>query len=228
MKAFLLAAGLGTRLRPITKSIPKCLVKIKNQEILDIWIQKLKTLGIKDILVNTYYLASQVENYIIKKKIHGVTLVNEEILLGTVGSLIANYHFFGEEDFFLIHADNYIQDDLKNFCEFHKIHRKESLMSMMVFETDDVSSCGIVELNKNNFIKSFIEKPKSHKSKLANGAVYIITNKFLKIIKNSYPNASNFSTDIIPNFISEIVCYKTDGYFIDIGTPEKLKLAQKL
>ena len=72
MKAILLATGYGTRLRPITNSIPKCLVKIKNEPLLNIWLEKLTKVGIEKILINTHYLSKQVENFvdksILKKK----------------------------------------------------------------------------------------------------------------------------------------------------------------
>ena len=64
MKAILLAAGLGTRLKPLTNTIPKCLVPISGRPLLSYWLEKLANLGINEILINVHYLAEQVENYI--------------------------------------------------------------------------------------------------------------------------------------------------------------------
>ena len=64
MNAILLAAGYGTRLLPITKKTPKCLVKINNDNLLNIWINKLVSAGVNNILINTHYLSDQVENFI--------------------------------------------------------------------------------------------------------------------------------------------------------------------
>ena len=64
MKAFLLAAGLGTRLRPLTDSVPKCLLPINGKPILEIWLEKLAECGVEEVLINTHHLADQVEGFI--------------------------------------------------------------------------------------------------------------------------------------------------------------------
>lgn len=98
MKAILLAAGFGTRLRPLTNAIPKCLVPIKGKPLLQIWIERLTGSGIGPFLINTHYLAEQVNALIgsspFKDK---VTLVHENKLLGTAGTLIDNLDFFPGE-----------------------------------------------------------------------------------------------------------------------------------
>ena len=68
MKAILLAAGFGTRLRPLTNNIPKCLVPIKGKPLLEIWLDKLSDVGVKDFLINTHYLYDKVESFIKKSK----------------------------------------------------------------------------------------------------------------------------------------------------------------
>ena len=71
MKAILLAAGFGTRLRPLTNNIPKCLVPIKGKALLEIWLDKLSDVGVKDFLINTHYLPEKVESFIIHVSIYG-------------------------------------------------------------------------------------------------------------------------------------------------------------
>ena len=100
MRAILLAAGLGTRLRPLTNQIPKCLVTIKGRPLLGIWLDKLSEVGVESILVNTHHLADKVEAYVASGNYKGsVVVVNEPILLGTAGTLIANLPFFENEEF---------------------------------------------------------------------------------------------------------------------------------
>jgi mannose-1-phosphate guanylyltransferase len=95
MKALLLAAGLGTRLRPITEKIPKCLVPINGVPLLDIWLEKLSNIGIEEFLINTHYLHQDVENFISKNKYKKkIKTTFEEKLLGTAGTLIKNKDFF--------------------------------------------------------------------------------------------------------------------------------------
>jgi mannose-1-phosphate guanylyltransferase len=107
MRAILLAAGLGTRLRPLTGQIPMCLVPIKGKPLLERWLESLTKAGVGPFLINTHYLAAQVEEFIESSSYKDqVTLVHEHMLRGTAGTLIANLDFFQGEDGFLIHADN--------------------------------------------------------------------------------------------------------------------------
>jgi mannose-1-phosphate guanylyltransferase len=90
-----MAAGLGTCLRPLTDSMPKCLVPIKDQSLLGIWLERLTKAGLGPILINTHYLANQVEAFIETSPYRDqVELVNERELHGTAGTLITNLNFF--------------------------------------------------------------------------------------------------------------------------------------
>ena len=103
MRAILLAAGLGTRLRPITETIPKCLVPINGKPLIDYWLEQLTKAGIEKFLINTHYLHEQVESYIEQSKFAGmVDLVYEKELLLTGGTVIANKDFISDEPFMLI------------------------------------------------------------------------------------------------------------------------------
>ena len=95
-KALLLAAGLGTRLKPITKNIPKCLVRVGNEPILGIWLNNLSKAGCESVLINTHYFSNQVEDYLKKKEFGNMQIVTsyESSLLGTAGTLIKNSDFF--------------------------------------------------------------------------------------------------------------------------------------
>ncbi|HLG37813.1 MAG TPA: sugar phosphate nucleotidyltransferase, partial [Nitrososphaera sp.] len=107
-----MAAGYGTRLRPMTNTIPKCLVPIKGRPLLEVWLESLTRASIGPLLVNTHYLADQVEAFIEASPYREqVRLVHEPELCGTAGTLIANLDFFKGEDGLLIHADNYCLAD---------------------------------------------------------------------------------------------------------------------
>ena len=150
MRALLLAAGLGTRLRPITDLTPKCLVQIGNKPLLQIWLERLSEAGNGPFLINTHYLAEQINVFVEKSPFREkIKLVHESHLLGTAGTLLENQDFFHDENLMLIHADNYC---LADFTEFEAAHRNRPLgcdLTMMTFRTDDPSSCGIVELDEN-------------------------------------------------------------------------------
>ena len=94
MRALLLAAGLGTRLKPITNNIPKCLVPIGGKPLLQIWLEKLEKAGVKKFLINTHYLHEQVESFIFKSRFkNSVELYWEKKLKGTAGTLFNNIDF---------------------------------------------------------------------------------------------------------------------------------------
>ena len=219
MKAILLAAGFGTRLRPITNTIPKCLVPIKGIPLLQIWIELLLKAGLNDIIINTHYLSSQVEKFLNHSPYkNNCILRNEKELLGTAGTLIANLNYIGEDECLLIHADNYCLADFTEFINVHNQRPENCLMSMMTFRTDNPSSCGIVELDEKNIVIGFHEKIDFPPGNLANGAIYILSAEMLKIINEKFSRVTDFSNEILHHFLGRIYNYETKGKFVDIGT----------
>jgi mannose-1-phosphate guanylyltransferase len=221
MRAILLAAGFGTRLRPLTKTIPKCLVPIKGQPLLEIWLQNLTRAGIGPFLINTHYLAEKVTSHIQASPYKDlVSLIHERELLGTAGTLIANLGFFNGEDGMLIHADNYCQADLAEFIRSHQRRPVGCVMTMMTFRTKDPSSCGIVELDERGVVIGFHEKVESPPGNIANGAVYIFAGDILHTFAAEFQTIADFSTQVLPRFLGRIFTYETNQIFLDIGTPE--------
>jgi len=217
----LLAAGLGTRLRPLTDTIPKCLVPIKGQPLLGIWLERLSQAGIGPFLINTHYLAEQVEAFIEASPYRKqARLVNELELHGTAGTLIANLDFFQGEDGLLIHADNYCLADFKGFQQAHANRPPDCLMTMMTFRTTDPSSCGIVELDERGVVVGFHEKVATPPGNLANGAVYILSAKLLDRLGTDLHTVADFSTEVLNRFVGYIYSYETSEVFLDVGTPE--------
>ena len=226
MRALLLAAGLGTRLRPITDKIPKCLVYIKGKPLLQIWLERLTQVGIGPFLINTHYLAEQVEAFIEASPFRDqVTLVNELELQGTARTLIANLDFFQGQDGLLIHADNYCLADFTAFQQAHRNRPPECLLTMMTFRTDDPSSCGIVELDERGVVIGFHEKVAKPPGNIANGAVYILSAELLKRLATDLHTAKDFSTEVLNRFVGRIYSYETNEVFLDVGTPETYEQA---
>ena len=220
MRAMLLAAGFGTRLRPITDSIPKCLVSIKGKPLLGIWFDRLDSAGIKHFLVNTHYLSEQVEKYIEKSQYQSqVKIINESELLGTAGTIIQNLGFFKEQDGMVIHSDNYCMADLSEFWNAHVNRPIGCLMTMMTFRTSDPLSCGIVEINELGVVFNFHEKVTNPPGNLANGAVYILSRELIKMLeKVEFASSKDFSKEILPKLLGKIYTYETKEELIDIGT----------
>ena len=154
IKALLLAAGLGTRLRPITNSIPKCLVEIKGKPLLEIWLENLKKAKADEVLINTHYLSHKVEKFISLLKIKDlqISIEYEKELLGTAGILIKNKKFFKNSLGLLIHADNFTKLNLSEFLDAHNNRPKNCLITMLTFETNQPEKCGVVEIDKRNIV----------------------------------------------------------------------------
>jgi mannose-1-phosphate guanylyltransferase len=223
-----LAAGLGTRLRPLTNTIPKCLVPIKGEPLLGIWLERLSEAGMGPFLVNTHYLADQVESFVKTSPFkEQVRLVNELELLGTARTLIDNLNFFRGGDGMLIHADNYCLADLSAFEQAHLQRPPECVMTMMTFRADSPSACGIVELNEQGVVVSFYEKVPNPPGNLANGAVYILSAELLKIIGQQLHFVKDFSTEVLQHFVGRIYTYESKETFIDIGTIQAYESLQR-
>ncbi len=228
IRALLLSAGLGTRLRPLTLNTPKCLVKINNKPVLEYWLEKLENISANQILVNTHYLSHKVDLYLEKQKRKDMKILNfyEEKLLGTAGTLIANYDFFSKSLGILIHADNFSDIDLKELVDSHKNRPKSCLLTMLTFNTSNPESCGIVEVDSNNVVQKFYEKHANPPGNIANAAVYIFEEDFLEWLVTNYPKATDFSMDVLPNLLGKIYTFHTNMSYIDIGTQESLNKAR--
>jgi len=228
MRAILLAAGCGTRLRPLTNTIPKCLVPIKGKPLLEIWLDRLTKAGIGPFLINTHYLSEQVEAFIKSSPYRDqVTHVYEPELMGTAGTLLNNIDFFQGKDGLLIHADNYCLADFSAFMKTHEQRPSECVMTMMTFQTDTPSTCGIVELDERGVVVGFHEKVANPPGNLANGAVYILSAELLKMVYSDFISIKDFSTEVLPELVGMIYTYETSDCFMDIGTPESYERANE-
>lgn len=225
MKAMLLAAGLGTRLRPLTDTVPKCLVPIAGKPLLAYWLDLLATFD--HIVINTHYLAPAVEAFIAARpERHRLTLVHEESLLGTGGSLVALRHIFSDAAFLVAHADNLSRFDAAAFCARHAARPSGIAITMMTFATDNPQSCGIVEENPAGIVTAFHEKVAHPPGNHANGAVYIFEPEVLDFMVGLGKTEVDLSTEVIPAFLGRIQTFANHDYHRDIGTPQSLAQAE--
>lgn len=229
LKALLLSAGLGTRLRPLTLNTPKCLMKINDEELLINWLNKLEKVGCNEVLINTHYLYQRVEEVLKKwnKSNLKITTVYEEQLLGTAGTLRKNLNFFKNANVLLIHADNYTNLDLSEFLNsFYKRNRK-CLLSMVTFTTNNPKECGIVQVDDEGIMQNYFEKTLNPPSNIANGAIFAFEENFLDFFSLMPPTYNDFCADIVPQLKGKIQTYYTNSILIDIGRLDSLKLARK-
>lgn len=228
MRALLLAAGLGTRLRPLTDTIPKCLIPINGRPLLDYWIRMLGEAEVSPILVNLHYFADKVRNYIETSRFNDIVVtVYEEKLLGTAGTLLKNRNFFKNETVMFIHADNLSKFDVRAFIESHQKRPSGCEITMMTFTTDTPETCGVVEIDANGLVQAFHEKVSNPPGNLANGAVYIIEPSIFPFLADFGKEIINFSTEVLPHYIGRIYTFFNNSYHRDIGTLESYKTALK-
>ncbi len=230
MKAVLLAAGLGTRLRPITNSIPKCLVPIRDKPLLGYWLEALGAAGISSILVNLHHHAEKVEKFVsTRPERDSILLAHEPELRGTAGTLKDNYQHLSGEPCLVIHADNFCCADLKSFIVAHKTRPSGTEITMMTFVSDDPSSCGIVEIDEAGVVHGFHEKVENPPGNIANGAIYIFEPTVIEfIVSSTCGEMIDVSTDVLPHYLGRIFAVPADGALVDIGTPENLAKAQSI
>lgn len=228
MKALLLAAGLGVRLRPLTISIPKCLVPICGKPLLGYWLEMLGNSGVAPILVNLHYSADKVRSYLDACSFSKIiSTVYEERLLGTAGTLLKNRDFFGQEPLMLVHADNLSRFDVKAFIGSHANRPLGCEITMMTFRTPDPKSCGIVDVDESGIVRSFYEKIDNPPSDLANGAVYIIEPSVFEFLDRLGKEVIDFSTEVLPHYMGRIFTFHNNNYHRDIGTMESYQAAAR-
>lgn len=226
-RALLLAGGEGLRLRPITASMPKCLVPIRGKPLLGIWLDMLFQAGVERVLVNTHYLAGQVNAFVANSPwADRIDLVHEQALLGTAGTLRANAGYFGNDSFFLIHADNLSRFSVTDFSDAHRRRPPECIGTMMTFATDKPQNCGIVEIDSRGVVAAVHEKVPAPPRNLANAAVFILESAIFPELTR-YPLATDFCRDIVPPLTGRWSTFHNAIYHRDIGSPESLDRAQQ-
>ncbi|MBM5802376.1 MAG: nucleotidyltransferase family protein [Cyanobacteria bacterium K_DeepCast_35m_m2_023] len=229
-RALLLAAGLGTRLRPITLHTPKCLVSIGGKPLLGRWLRQLEIAGCESALVNTHHLANQVEAFVRdwNSPTMRVSTVHEPDLLGTAGTLRANISFFEESTGLLIHADNAMTDSLGPLLTAHEQRADGCELTMLTFQTDTPRNCGIVTTNSEGVVTAFHEKVEEPPGNCANAALYAFNPNFLIHLEQLKPPPSDFSTEVIPQLMGRIQSFHTYKPYLDIGTLHALTQAQQM
>ena len=227
MKALLLAAGLGTRLKPLTDNIPKCLVPIHGRPLLGYWLDLLERAGVEQFYINLHYFPDAVRSFIdASAQRNKVTFIEEDELLGTGGTLKKNAGLFSDEAFFLCHADNLCLTDFDAFFAAHRARPAQAAMTMMTFDPPDPTQCGVVKLDDNNIVMEFHEKVANPPTRLANGAVFVMEPEVAAFAAAQTKDHFEISRDILPAYRGRILAWRNDDYHLDIGTPEAYGQAQ--
>ena len=233
LKAFLLVAGRGERLKPLTDATPKCLLPIHGTPLLQIWLEHLEHCGIDAVLINTHWLPEQVKDFVeiwsARHKQLQIILSHEPVLLGSAGTLLANRHWAGQGPFFIIYGDNLTRFDLKKMLAFHGLHRQP--LTIRIYRGTDPKRSAIVCLGENDIIIDFEEKPATPKSDVGAGGIYIADNRIFdyypKSIENRNSEILDLSHHVLPRMVGKMKAYESGEFSMDIGTPESLAEARE-
>jgi mannose-1-phosphate guanylyltransferase len=225
MKAFLLAAGIGSRLRPITNTTPKCMIVIDDRPLLDIWLDAFDRAGVDEVLVNLHHLPDVVQRHLAART--GPPLVHtffEPELLGSAGTLLANREWVEGEDFFLVcYADNLTDFDLRSLIDAHREHAATATWT--VFHSGNPSAGGVVELDAAGRVIGFVEKPSQPVSDLTNAGMYAFDPRVLDEIDGSLP--SDIGYNLLPRLVGRARAVLVEGYFRDVGTADAYRRARE-
>lgn len=225
MKAVILAAGVGNRLKVVTNTIPKPMIIINGKPLLEHNILMCKKAGVSKIFINLHHLPDKIISYFGDGSEFGVNIVYhlEKTLLGTAGSVNYFLDQMCNESFYVVYGDNYSNLDLTVLRKFHT--KNNSDFTVVLYWKEDVSHSGVAELDSDNQIVRFIEKPKHYrgKSRWVNAGIYMINSN---ILRGKMFSQSDFSQNIIPALLEQqyhILGFKTDQQVYSIDTPELLE-----
>jgi histidinol-phosphate phosphatase family protein len=227
----ILAAGEGRRLWPFTLGTPKVLVPLGEVILIEHTLSWLKDHGVSEVIMNLYHAGEKIRSFLGDGSRFGMKLCYsvEEKLLGTAGGVRQAGHFFNDT-FAVVYGDTLTDFDLTAMAHYHE--SKRSLVTLAIVEVTNPEDMGVVEINEEGRILSFVEKPRYHQKvrKLASCGIYIFQREILNHIPDR--DHSDFAYDVFPQLLKLNIPFygyrlKPEDYFIDIGTPARYQRARE-
>lgn len=224
MKAMVMAAGLGTRLRPLTYEVPKPMVPVANRPVIELILRSLAKDGVTDVVSNLHWFPETITDRLGDGSNLGVKLTysKEEDLLGTAGGVRNVRDFFGDEPFLVMAGDALTDIDFAALADAHA--RNDGLATLAVKRVANTSEYGVVVTGSDGRIQGFQEKPDPAEalSDLANCMIYALSPE----IFDHFPDkqAPDFALDVFPALLDGDIpfyVHETGGYWNDVGTPEE-------
>ena len=225
MKAVIMAGGFGTRIQPLTNSIPKPMLPIMNRPMMEHILKKVKSAGITDIVVLLYFKPEVITEYFKDGSDFGVniTYVKPDDDYGTAGA-VKKAEKYLDETFLVVSGDLVTDFDFKEIIGYHQV--KNSKLTITLTSVEDPLQFGVVITDKEGRILRFLEKPGWGEvfSDTINTGIYIIEPEILKYIPENVP--FDFSKDLFPLLMKQGITlygYKAKGYWRDVGNPESYR-----
>lgn len=219
-----MAAGVGSRLDPLTQNIPKPLVPVLNKPVMDILLLKLKKFGVEEVIANTHYLADKIQSRYSENSPVDIdfTFVQEDELSGTAGGVKKCEFFFEDvEDFIVLSADGLHDANLERIVHSHKESGCIATMAIVAVEHEEVHKYGVVVPSETYTVEEFQEKPplEEAKSNFINTGVYVFNKRIFEFIPEG--QKYDFAKDVFPSLLAaneKINVYRIYAYWSDIGT----------
>lgn len=214
MKAVIMAGGKGTRLKPLTNDIPKPMVKIIDRPVMEHILELLRVHNITDIAVTLGHMSQSIIDYFGNGESFGVNITYfiEETPLGTAGSVKATQNFVSD-DFLVISGDAFTNINLTGAIRYH--FAKDSIFTLIAQPHQSPEGLGVLEIDYENKVIDFVEKPKIVKPSLINTGIYIINKRVLGLIPDGF---YDFGKQLLPRLVGKLYAYITYDYWSDIGT----------
>ncbi|MEM7813827.1 MAG: glucose-1-phosphate thymidylyltransferase [Candidatus Aenigmatarchaeota archaeon] len=232
MKAIILAAGAGKRLRPLTHTGPKHLIQIAGKPIIVHAIEKLKGLGISEIGIVVGYMSESIKAYLGDGSAFGIKTVyiQQDQQLGIAHAIQTARWYVGDEDFLVYLGDNIIKDDLKSFVRGFERERPDA--SILLSRVDKPERFGVAVVDNGRIVK-LVEKPKQFVSDLALVGIYLFRPFIFDAIRNIKPSwrGELEITDAIQKLLDDgysVQAKVVDGWWADTGTEKDLLEANTL
>ncbi len=228
-----MAAGLGTRLRPITNAIPKPVVPVGNVAIVEQLVRLLAVHGVDEVIANLHWFPDQVEGRLGDGSALGVEVSyrHEDELLGTAGGVrnVADFLTAGDDEVFLVLAGDALTDiDLSALAAAHRSN--DGVATLAVKKVADVSEYGVIVTGSDGRVQGFQEKPDPAEalSDLVNCMVYAFSSEIFDYFpRDEMPDPADFANDVFPALLAADVpfhVHEIDSYWNDVGTlPEYLQ-----
>jgi NDP-sugar pyrophosphorylase family protein len=225
MKAFILAAGKGMRLRPLTHFIPKVMIPILGKPVLEHHVEQLADAGIREIIINLHHLPEKIQEYFGDGEKWGVRIQYsyEAEILGTSGGVKSMEKCLESEEFLVVYGDNVLEMKYREFISFSK--QKEGIGTVAVFEKADVRASGILDIAEDMRIRRFKEKPREHEmfSHWVNAGVYSLSPQIFQYIP---PGFSDFGWHVLPAVLAageRLYAFRMEKPVRAIDSPELLE-----
>lgn len=222
MQALILAGGQGTRLRPLTSTIPKPVVPLVGRPFISYMLEWLRSHGVDDVILSCGHMAGGVRGVLGDGESLGMRLryIDEPEPLGTGGALKFAEDLL-DDRFFMLNGDVLSDIDLTKELAQHK--QTGALATLALTPVEDPSAYGLVPLHADNSVREFVEKPGPEQTDtdLINAGAYIIERRVLDRMAPAGTNIS-IERDVFPKLVGEgLYGYPADGYWLDIGTPDR-------